>query len=370
MLPSCGELLWCTVLGAVESAAACWLRHVAVFMDAVHAAGHGCCALCVCNFTNLHPSCRLPACRPLRAAAPSIFEGLTELFELYLLHVFVTFGDVSLAELQQAAIAAAHSEHCGAAGQLGGSGQHGGSGGLQDAALTPRLRAALLRIAQDSIGKYRQMFGAHSGSRLARALAPPAAPSQAAAAAGPAGQRPASAAGSSSMSGASQYFRRTLPGSAGSSPAPMHGVGPAAAGGAAPVASPAGPPGVGPAAAAAAAAVPAAPTAVEVSVLSNAGNLYGLVERLTAAECLLAVGSRLQAARGPLAAALPPGEGAHALETFFSRTVGAAEDLRDFLVGTGKCERVGYAALCTCSSASFAACLGSWLGRQLCMRSL
>ncbi|KAI7841037.1 hypothetical protein COHA_005265 [Chlorella ohadii] len=193
--------------------------------------------------------------RPLRAAAPTIFEGLTELFELYLLHVFVTFGDVSLAELQQAAIAAAHSGHGGAAGQLGGSGQHGGSGGLQDAALTPRLRAALLRIAQDSIGKYRQMFGAHS-------------------------------------------------------------------------------------AAAAAAAVPAAPTAVEVSVLSNAGNLYGLVERLTAAECLLAVGSRLQAARGPLAAALPPGEGAHALETFFSRTVGAAEDLRDFLVGTGKCERV------------------------------
>ena len=284
------------------------------------------------------PPARRPR-RPLRAAAPSIFEGLAELFELYLLHVFVTFGDVSLAELQQAALTAAHAGHGGATAQLGGGG-YGGSGGVQDAALTPRLRAALLRVAQDSIGKYRQMFAAHPGSRLARALAPPAAaPSPAAAAAGPAGQRPPSAAGSSSGGGASQYFRRTLPGSAGSSPAPLHGVGPAAAAasGHGPGTPPAGPPGAvgAAAAAAAAAAVPAAPAAVEVSVLSNAGNLYGLLERLTAVECLLEVGRRLLAARGALAAALPPGEGAHALETFFSRTVGAAEDLRDFLVGTG-----------------------------------
>ena len=306
------------------------------------------------------------SCSPLRAAAPSIFEGLSELFELYLLHVFATFGDVSVAELQQAAIAAAHAGHSGAAGQLGGSGHSSGSGGLQDAALTPRLRAALLRIAQDSIGKYRQMFGAHPGSRLARALAPPAAPSPAAAAVGPAGPRPASAAGSSSMGGASQYFRRTLPGSAGSSPAPAHGMGPAAAGGPTPGASPAGQPGIGPAAAAAAAAaVPAAPTAVEVSVLSNAGNLYGLMERLTATECLLAVGSQLQAARGALAAALPPGEGTHALETFFSRTVGAAEDLRDFLVGTGKwmllvCALAGLGCLIGRLMVHFCTCKACW----------
>ena len=74
--------------------------------------------------------------------------------------------------------------------------------------------------------------------------------------------------------------------------------------------------------------------AVEISAVSNAGNLYGLLERITAVECLLAVVAQLQRSRGALAQALPPVEGA-ALDSFFSRTVGAAEDLRDFVVGTG-----------------------------------
>lgn len=79
---------------------------------------------------------------------------------------------------------------------------------------------------------------------------------------------------------------------------------------------------------------PQHPVAGEISVVSNAGNLYGLLERTTAAESLLAVAQQLQRARGALAHALPLAEGA-ALDSFLSRTVGAAEDLRDLVVRAG-----------------------------------
>lgn len=90
-----------------------------------------------------------------------------------------------------------------------------------------------------------------------------------------------------------------------------------------------------PAAAAAAAAAASLAPAAESSVVSNAGNLWGLLERTTAAESLLAVAVQLQRARGALAAALPPAE-APALDAFLSRTVGAAEDLRDLVVRAGE----------------------------------
>lgn len=276
-----------------------------------------------------------PCCtRPLRAAAPGIFAGLCELFELYLLHVFITFSDVSIAELQAAA---AQQHSAAAAGHPGGGSSvafsSGGRGAAGEAALSPRLRATLLRIAGESIGKYRQLFAAQSGSRLARALgtgaAPAAAPAAAAvgAAAGPPASGPAH--GSSI---ASQYFRRTqaspsLP-AGGVSPPLVPGVGPAVA---------AHPSAAGAAAGAAGMAgggMPSPAPAVEISAVSNAGNLYGLQERITAVECLLAVVAQLQQARGAFSQALPPGEGA-VLDSFFSRTVGAAEDLRDFVVGTG-----------------------------------
>lgn len=284
---------------------------------------------------------------PLRAAAPGIFGGLCELFELYLLHVFVTFSDVSIAELQAAA-AAQHA--AAAAGHAPGSGGALGAGGASsaaaaaEAALSPRLRATLLRISSDSIGKYRQLFAAQPGSRLARALAGPAASPG-----GMAGAAPAAGAsmpgGSASTHGgiAAQYFRRTQPGAGGHAgptiPPMVPGAGPAgaaahahgqhsaAAGGAS---------GTPALSAGAAAGLPPPAPAVEISAVSNAGNLYGLLERVTAVECLLAAAARLQAARAGLAAALPPGgEGAGRLDAFFSRSVGAAEDLRDFVVGTG-----------------------------------
>lgn len=102
--------------------------------------------------------------------------------------------------------------------------------------------------------------------------------------------------------------------------APPHGAGAPTANGAA-----------GMVAGASAAGVQAAP---EISVVSHPGNLYGLLERTTAVESLLAVAAELQAARGALAAALPPAD-LPALDTFFSRTMGAAEDLQDFVIRTG-----------------------------------
>lgn len=252
-----------------------------------------------------------------------------------MLHVFVAFSDISLAELQHAAAAAGQHHHGSNSGGAAAAGGLGSGSGASDAALTPRLRATLLRVAGDSIGKYCQLFAAQPGSKLARALEPPAAIGSAAGAgaAGAAGAKPPPAPSSSSSSGgASQYFRRTLPGSAASSPGPAAGVGHAVAAGPAAAssiaASAAGLPG------AAAAAASVAPIA-EISVVSNAGNLYGLLERTTAAESLLAVAAQLYSARGALAHALPPTE-APALDAFLSRTVGAAEDLRDLVIRAGE----------------------------------
>lgn len=250
--------------------------------------------------------------------------------------MFVAFGDTSLAELQAAA-----------AGQHPHGAPAGGSGPAADPALTPRLRATLLRLAGDSIGKYRQLFAAQPGSKLARALDPPhpagssILPGSTAAGVGGPKPAPAPAGGSgsanSAMGSAAQYFRRTLPGgSTSSSTAAAAGAGPTGAAGSMPSGNgtPAAP-GAGPSAAAAAAVAAASlAPAAESSVVSNAGNLWGLLERTTAAESLLAVALQLQRARSALAAALPPAE-APTLDAFLSRTVGAAEDLRDLVVRAG-----------------------------------
>ena len=293
------------------------------------------------------PLATLAPCRPLRSAAPSIFAGLCELFELYMLHVFIAFSDISITELQQqgsGAAAAAGGALLGGSG-FGGSSGSGGGGGSSLDALTPRLRATLLRIAGDSIGKYRQLFGAQAGSKLARALGGGAcigasavggAPAGGAAAAGMAAGMAAAAAASSSTS---QYFRRTLPSSAGSSPAPPAGVG-IASQPAYPAANSGGGGGGGAAGLGAGPGSVTQPAGPQISAVSNSGNLFGLLERTAAVESLLAVAAQLQRARGALAHALPPGE-APALDAFYSRTVGAAEDLQDYVVRTGAIEDLG-----------------------------
>jgi hypothetical protein len=251
-----------------------------------------------------------------------------------MLHVFVAFSDISIAELQRQATTAAHpaANGGGAFGSGFGGGSNGG-GGSRAESLSPRLRATLLRIAGDSIGKYRQLFASQTGSKLARALGAGGAASGfgsggGGTAAAP-GQSPAPAAAAAG-SGGSQYFRRTLPAVSSSS----SGGGPAAAA----VGHPAAPPGAttsGAAAMPAAVASAGVPAAAEISVVSHPGNLYGLLERATAADSLLAVAAELQQARAALGGVLPPGEGP-ALDSFLSRTVGAAEDLQDFLIRTGE----------------------------------
>lgn len=100
-----------------------------------------------------------PARRTLTTATPAIFAGVTELYDLYLLHIYLSFGEVPLPDLLAAA------QHPPGGGGMGGSGAAGD-------ALTPRLRSTLLRIASDSIGKYRGLLGGQPGSKLAKSLVP------------------------------------------------------------------------------------------------------------------------------------------------------------------------------------------------------
>jgi len=66
-----------------------------------------------------------------------------------------------------------------------------------------------------------------------------------------------------------------------------------------------------------------------------AGNLYGLQERCLAVESLLLVARELARARSELSGLLPPSE-AHALDLFYTRAVGSAEDLRDHVLRAGE----------------------------------
>lgn len=63
---------------------------------------------------------------------------------------------------------------------------------------------------------------------------------------------------------------------------------------------------------------------------SNAGNMWGLLERTVAVECLGTVASELKKSKADLQGLLPASEYS-ALETFFSRTVEAAGQSRVLL---------------------------------------
>lgn len=274
----------------------------------------------MCNYASLM--------RTLPAASGAIFAGLAELYDLYLLHVFIAFGDVSVGEL----LMVAHAQQQGA-----------GVGSATDAAISPRLRGTLLRIATESIGKYSQLFASSaasgnnglegSSSKVVRALTSGHYNSSSITNTPGLTGIPNS---SSSSPAFAQYFGRRVTAS---------GVQTAAASGPSMQQQPVQQqqqrpqqPAQAVAAAAAVAAVAAAaatPVGVEISAVSNAGNLYGLLERSVAAESLLTVAARLGGARHELAALVPPGEAQVMLESFYSRTVGAAGDLRDHVLRAG-----------------------------------
>uniref|UniRef100_A0A1D1ZMS1 Coiled-coil domain-containing protein 132 n=1 Tax=Auxenochlorella protothecoides TaxID=3075 RepID=A0A1D1ZMS1_AUXPR len=202
----------------------------------------------------------------LRASGPAIFQGLTELYDLYLLHIMACFDAPGLARL-----AAGEEEH-GAApsrghshGAAGASHAHvppGAPGGMPPGGppLPPRLERTLRRILARGVGR-NPALAAVPGSALAAALGP-----------GP---------------------RSNGGGGAGLGAASQAAVGEA---------------GPGPHAA-----------------LTASGNMYGLVARSAACESLCEVAARLAAARGPLASLLSPGDSA-ALDAFFGEGLAAAGD--------------------------------------------
>lgn len=180
--------------------------------------------------------------KTLPGAAVSIFNGITDLLDLYCLYVYLSFGDGSLL--------------------LAAPGTSSTEEGL-----TPRLRTTLQHVALGSMAQHRSMLtaGSKAGSRLARAL------------------------GATSSSG--------TPGEKDKDKTQAQGHGTA-------------------------------------SGLAHSGNLYGLVERLTAGESFIAMAQYLADAVPSLEALLPEDE-APAVGVYCERTLGAAYDLGDALMQRG-----------------------------------
>ncbi|KAL0023872.1 hypothetical protein WJX79_002364 [Trebouxia sp. C0005] len=72
----------------------------------------------------------------------------------------------------------------------------------------------------------------------------------------------------------------------------------------------------------------------QATAVSNSGNMWGLLERTVAVECLATVAGELKKSKADLQGLLPASEYS-SLETFFSRTVEAAEDVYDAILRAG-----------------------------------
>jgi hypothetical protein len=247
----------------------------------------------------------------------SIFNGLTELLDLYLLHIYLDFGDGAL---------------------LLGSGSGGGGGGggaVNDSSsakysdtssslvgggseyLTPRLRTTLQHIALGSLSKHRAVLTAGSGSthnnsntrskcggsKLARALAPHSTENMTSTSSRP------------SSSGAAVPHN---PSSPDSSPAEMKtsssqhlAMKPATA-------SPS------------ATTTTTTTTGSQASSIAHSGNLYGLLERHTAGESLISICQHISNAETAffLEKSLPSDEKI-SVSMYCDRILGASYDLYD-----------------------------------------
>jgi len=209
----------------------------------------------------------LPHCSTLPGISSNIFTGITELFDLYMLHVYIQFvgNDVGI--------------------QLGAG---SASTNSLDDGMSVRLRAMLQHIAVGSIGKYRTLLidSSTTGSKLDRALAM---------------MNP----GGINLSDSSGAGSQINPG-VGSGGGPRNASHPQAG----------------------------ATTTTGVTALTHSGNLYGLVERFSAANSLLDAARHVSKAAPSLAAAMPESESAVPC-SYSERTVAAAEDLRHFLLLRG-----------------------------------
>ena len=246
--------------------------------------------------------------------APQIFRGASEMYELYMLSIFQLFG-------KREALAMELSANTSDA----------------QAMLTPRLRTALLRIAKErgiNVTHWRPVRRAaedNGGSAAAAeaAVAPPVAEKK-------------SSGGMMSKLGArfdklsDKLSARTPPKLSRTASASSSGGG---GGGAHAVALPRmqtalearqGQP-VSPGAPPTPEAIADASARSRMEAILSSGNMYGLKESSIATESLAWVAGEVKGMRQRLVAQLPPGDG-KAAGQFFSRTVEAADDLREHVL--------------------------------------
>ncbi|BDA42201.1 probable Syndetin [Coccomyxa sp. Obi] len=201
--------------------------------------------------------------RSLRPA-PFVYRGLCELFEMYLVHVFVAFSDLSLADMLEADSPEAQ----------------------QAEAVSPRLRATLVRIVAGSLAKFRASLIAKQQKWLQQLA------------------KEAGGEGSQFLSYLKMKDRTSV------------------------AAMPAAP------ASAAAALAQLSGSPAAAPKLSHSGNQWGLQERVVAASSLEAFAQQLRQGKSAIQALLPAAEHP-ALDAFFSRTVDAAGDVSECLLRCG-----------------------------------
>ncbi|EIE20688.1 hypothetical protein COCSUDRAFT_57256 [Coccomyxa subellipsoidea C-169] len=201
--------------------------------------------------------------RSLRPA-PFVYRGMCELFDMYLVHVYVAFSDVSLADMLDSEAAEAK----------------------QAEAVSPRLRATLVRIVAGPLARFRASLTARQNKWLQQLA--------------------------KDMGGEGSQFLAHLK---------MADRRAASTAAAAP-----------PSAAAALAQLSATPSTVPK--LSHSGNQWGLQERVVAAASLEAFAEQLRQGKSAIQALLPAAEHP-SLDAFFTRTVDAAGDVTDCLLRCG-----------------------------------
>ncbi|KAL4522781.1 hypothetical protein Ndes2526A_g00871 [Nannochloris sp. 'desiccata'] len=257
----------------------------------------------------------------LPESSNSIFNGMMELLDLYLLHVYLDFGEGAL---------------------LLGGGGGGGGGGISLSSsnytasngstsihnltegtseyLTPRLRTTLQHIALGSMSKHRAVLaaGGKVGSKLARALAPNL-QENARTASSSSASGPVSSAPHPALSPGSSTEMKTM---GATSSGPQHHVKPGTA--------------HHHRAASASPSATAATASSAPSSIAHSGNLYGLLERHTAGESLICISRHLSNPKTTsyLESFLPKDDKI-TVSMYCGRILGASQDLYDSIMVHG-----------------------------------
>jgi hypothetical protein len=251
--------------------------------------------------------------KTLPQLSSSIFNGMTELLDLYLLHIYLNFGDGGLL----VGVISLNSDHNAMNGSTNSNSLTEGSGEYQ----TPRLRTTLQHIALSSMSKHRAVLtaGCKVGSKLARALAPHT-QENTRAASSPSGP-PVIIAPQPSSPGQVSEMKAMGATSAGSHHHHHHHVKPATAHHQASSASP---------------STPAATASSAPSSIAHSGNLYGLLERHTAGTSLISISQHVfnpETIR--YLESFLPKDDKIAVLMYSERILGASQDLYDSIMVHG-----------------------------------